>query len=68
MDGDIDDKAELKQKQEKVLRILYTLKAVIAPIVTAGKDAIKIINSVESELNEIFYREKITHEKGRERD
>jgi len=57
MDGDIDDKAELKQKQRKIINILHTLKSVITPILKAGEDAITIIDRVESELKEIFDKE-----------
>ena len=49
-----NEKMELNQKRERIIRILHTLKAVIAPAITAGKDAISIIVRLESELNDLF--------------
>ena len=59
-----NEKTELKQKQERIIRILHSLKAVIAPAITAGKDAISIIVRLESELNDIFNNDTVEKKNG----
>lgn len=49
-----NEKTELNQERERIIRTLHILKTVIAPAITAGNDAISILVRLESELKDIF--------------